>query len=406
MVVGVSELVEIPSDLKILVVDSAASFRDLMGVILKKLGFRNVTFAIDAPSALRSLRSGEYGFVVCDRNLEQCSGMELLKEIRENPEFERVPFLMMAAGIPKEDVVLASEMGIDGYLKKPFVINDVSARLTVAMTRFRDPENPESHFEEARRAFSSGRYEEAEALYGEIKKKNPASARATVGVARCARVTGNLVLAEATLKRAIELNPMYVHAYHDLGVVYLQLGRIDDALVAFGKAIDISPSNPIRYESVAEILMENQRWVEAETYLMRAVKLELAFPNLYALLGKALFAQKKSEKAVEYFYKALRNQPENTSFMNSLGISLKALGRYEEALEHYNKALKLRPSDSKILFNKALCLVGMKEWERARKVCAQVLKVDPSFDKARAKVDEINKLEAAEKTAAEAAKQP
>lgn len=392
-----SELVEIPSDLSILVVDSAASFRDLMGVILRKLGFREITFAVDASSALRVLRAGKTGFMICDRNLDQCSGMELLKEIRENPEFERVPVLMMAAGIPKEDVVLASELGIDGYLKKPFVINDVSSRLTVAMTRFRDPENPEHVFEEARQAYVAGRYEEAEFHYEKIRQKFPNSARALVGTARCARATGSLAVAESVLKRAVELNPMYVHGYHELGVLYLQLNRVEEALESFGKAIDISPSNPIRYESIAEILMEKQRWIDAEVYLMRAVKLELAFPNLYALLGKSLFAQKKSEKAIEYFRKALKSQPENTSFLNSLGISLKAIGKYEEAVENYNKALKLRPADVKILFNKALCLVSMKEWERARKVCHQILKVEPSFDKARSKIEEIDKAESIEK---------
>ncbi len=393
-----SELIEISSDLPVLVVDSAASFRDLIGMILKKLGFRNVSFSIDAVSALQYLRKEKFGFMICDRNLAQCSGMELLKEIRENVEFERIPFLMMAAGIPKEDVVLASELGIDGYLKKPFVINDVSARLTVAITRFRDPENPEALFENARQTLAMGHYEQAEAIYQDIKKRIPNSARATAGTARCARAAGNLAVAEASFKRAIEMNPMYVHAYHELGVVYLQLDRIDDALIYFEKAISISPSNPIRYESIAEILMEKQRWQDAENYLMKAVKLELAFPNLYALLGKALFAQKKNEKAIEYFHRALNSQPNNTSFLNSLGISLKAVGKYEDAIDNYNKALKLRPSDVKILFNKALCLVSMKEWERARKTCLQILKFDPSFDKAKTKMEEIDKLENTEKS--------
>jgi tetratricopeptide (TPR) repeat protein len=391
-----AEMLEISNTLPILVVDPVASFRELMGVILRKLGFQAIFFAIDSSSALQVLRTKKIGFVICDRNLPQCSGMEFLKEIREMVELERVPFMMMSGEIPKEDVVLASEFGIDGYLKKPFVINDVTARLTASLARFQDPANPEHQFEAARKSFRAQRYEEAEKIYHDIRSANPASARSLVGVARCFRFRGNLVEAEAVLLTAIKQNPLYVHAYHDLGVVYLQLERVDDALASFAKAIEISPSNPIRYESIAEILMERNRHAEAEKYLMKAIKLELAFPNLYALLGKALFSQKKTEKAIEFLSKALQQQPNNTSFMNSLGICMKAQGKFDSAIECYNKALKIRPSDTKILFNKVLCLVSMKEWDRCRKVIAIILKIDPSFEKAHAKLKEIDHLEAME----------
>jgi tetratricopeptide (TPR) repeat protein len=392
-----SEMLEISGELPILVIDSVASFRDLMSMILKKLGFRSIFFAIDAGFALQVLRSQKIGLIICDRNLPQCSGMELLKEIREMAELERMPFMMMSGDIPKEDVVLASEFGIDGYLKKPFVINDVTARLTASLARFQDSSNPEHMFEAARKSFRAEKYEEAEQIYLEVRKINPASARSFVGIARCHRFRGNLAEAAVALNAAIKQNPMYVHAYHDLGIVHLQAGKVEEALAAFSKAVEISPSNPIRYESIAEILMERGRYAEAEKYLMKAIKLELAFPNLYALLGKAFFAQKKTDKAIEFITKALQQQPNNTSFLNSLGICMKAEGRFDAAVDCYNKALKQRPSDTKILFNKALCFVSMKEWERARKVIAQILKVDPSFDKAHSKLKEIGQLENAAK---------
>lgn len=396
------EILEISGEMPILVIDSVASFRDLMGMILKKLGFRHIVFAIDASFALQILKTQKIGLIICDRNLPQCSGMEFLKEIRELVDLERMPFMMMSGDIPKEDVVLASEFGIDGYLKKPFVINDVTARLTASLARFQDPSNPEHLFEAARKSFRAENYDEAEQIYRDVRKINPASARSYVGIARCHRFRGNLAEAEGALNAAIKQNPMYVHAYHDLGIVHLQAGNIDDALVAFSKALEISPSNPIRYESIAEILMERSRHAEAEKYLMKAIKLELAFPNLYALLGKAFFAQKKIDKAIEFISKALQQQPNNTSFLNSLGICMKAQGRFDAAVDCYNKALKQRPSDTKILFNKALCFVSMKEWDRARKVIAHILKIDPNFDKANSKLHEIDQLESAEKSAAAA----
>jgi Flp pilus assembly protein TadD len=390
-----AEFIEISSNMIFLIVDDVASYREVMMHILKKLGFKNILQALDAPFALSVLHSEKVDFVISERSLKRCTGMEFLKEIRESPELERIPFMMMAGDISKEDIALASEFGVDGYLKKPFVINDVSQRLSNCMQRYADPENLEYQFDRARKAYNAGQNEDALTLYQALLTKLPKSARVFTGMARCFRSLGDLGGAERLLKEAIGHNPLYVHAHHDLGLVYLQKERTEQALQCFSKAIDLSPGNPIRYESVADLLMAKDRFEDAERYLMRAVKLELAYPALYAQIGKALFAQKKNDKAIEYFQKALKEQPNNTSFLNSLGICMKAMGRLEESINCYNQALKLRPSDTKILFNKVLCLVGMKEWDRARKTCQQILKYDPTFEKARSKAAEIDKLEAA-----------
>jgi tetratricopeptide (TPR) repeat protein len=389
------EYIEISSNMVFLIVDDVASYREVMMHILKKLGFKNILQALDAPYALNVLRNEKVDFVISERSLKRCTGMEFLKEIRESPELERIPFMMMAGDISKEDIALASEFGVDGYLKKPFVINDVSQRLSNCMQRYADPENLENLFDKARRAYNAGQYDTALAQYQALQIKLPKSARVLTGMARSFRAMGDLSGAERLLKDAIAHNPLYVHAHHDLGLVYLQKDRTEQALECFSKAIDLSPGNPVRYESVADLLMNKERYEDAERYLMRAVKLELAYPALYAQIGKALFAQKKNDKAVEYFQKALREQPNNTSFINSLGICMKAVGRLEDAINYYNQALKQRPSDTKILFNKVLCLVGMKEWDRARKTCQQILKFEPTFEKARAKLQEIDKLEEA-----------
>jgi two-component system, chemotaxis family, chemotaxis protein CheY len=102
------DFVELSSDLEILVIDEAQTFRESLSALLKTMGFRKITGSSDGLSALQIMKEKEIGFVICEKNLRQMSGMELLREIRENSEFRRVPFLMMCTEIPKEDVVLAS----------------------------------------------------------------------------------------------------------------------------------------------------------------------------------------------------------------------------------------------------------------------------------------------------------
>ena len=382
-----------------MLIDETPTYREGLQNILRTLGYRNLVSLSDAHSALSIMRSEQVGFIICERNLKSVSGIEFLREVRESPDFPRVPFMMMSGDIAKEDVLLAAEFGIDSFLKKPFVLKDVSSRISQCIQRFQDATSTEFIFEEARELFAQANYKKALELYAKIMTLSPSSARARVAMARCYRAIQDFEQAETKLKDAINLNSMYVHAFHELGLVYLQKKQNDEALKNFNAAIELSPNNPIRYETVADILMKMQKWEEAEEYLMKAVKLELVYPVLYSNLGKVLFAQKKTDKAAKFFEKALVKEPDNTSYLNSLGICYKDLGKFREAIDSYNLALKYRPSDTKILFNKALCLMQMTDYERATKVLNLILKADPGYDKAKSKLSEIQRIQGENKSA-------
>lgn len=392
--VKMNQMIEMPPDMYFLIVDDSPTIREALAGILKTLGYRNINLCIDAGTALEIMKRQTVGLVICNRNLRQVSGMEFLKEIRETPEIKRAPFMMMASEIPKEDVMFASELGVDGYLKIPFVMRDVSTRISGCIARYREASNLEIQFEEARLLYVAGKFDAAKNTYQTILKSAPRSARVRVGLARALKGMDKMKEAEEVLLEAIKVNAVYVHAHHELGMIYLHLDKIDMALKYFDSAIHLSPSNPIRYETISDLLMRNSKFKEAEDYLMKAVKLELAYPVLFAQLGKSLFSQKKVHNALKFFEKALVQQPDNTSFMNSMGICMKEIGRFEEAVTCYNRALKLRPSDTKILFNKALCFLQMKEYDRSRKTLNQILKVEPDFEKAAAKLKEIDRIEA------------
>lgn len=388
-----SNFIELSPDISFLVVDTSSTMREGVMQCLKKMGFLKVFQAMDGMSAIELLKRETVGFIICDRYLDKMSGMEFLKELRETPELGRAPFMMMAGEIPKEDILFAAEFGIDGYLKKPFVLKDVSVRIAACVERFNSPNSSEAKFENARILYLKGSYEEALTCYTEMLGQMPQSARAKVGKARCERALGREEEAEKTLLESIEVNSMYVHAHHELGLIYLQRKDIEKAKTCFAKAIELSPQNPIRYEAIADILMRNQQFEQAEEYLTKAVKLELAYPVLFEQLGKALFAQKKLERAYRYFEKALAIQPNNVSFLNSMGICMKEQGKFEEALKFYNQALKFRSDDTKVLFNKVLCLIQLNEYDRARKICLQILTISPNYEKAKKKIEEIDALE-------------
>jgi tetratricopeptide (TPR) repeat protein len=384
-----TKYIELAPETKFLLVDEGQGIRDALAMGLRSMGLKHTLHAKDAHSAMKILESLEVNFVICDRGLRNVSGIEFLREVRECPYLANIPFLMMAPEITKEEIALASEFGIDGYLQKPFAMRELSTKISAAMARYLDPVKPEKQFDAARKAMCEANYTAAIEMYKQLQAKFPDSARTRVGLARCYHSLGRDGDAQAELESAIDRNPNYVHAYHQLGVLHLANGHVQKALVNFDAAINLSPLNPIRYEAIGEILIREKNFEGAEDYLSRAIKLELAYPNIFSQLGKVLFSQKKMDKAIKYFEKALVYEPSNTSFLNSLGICMKEIGRYDDALKYYNIALKISQSDTKVLFNKSLCLIQMNEIDRARKTLRSILAIDPGYDKAQEKLEQL-----------------
>jgi DNA-binding response OmpR family regulator len=87
-------------------------------------------YASDAKAALDALSAGEVDILLLDWDLSGAvSGLDLLKAVRKNPGTSRVRVLMVSGRARTEDEVLALESGADDYLRKPFHVEVLLARL-------------------------------------------------------------------------------------------------------------------------------------------------------------------------------------------------------------------------------------------------------------------------------------
>ena len=106
--------------MKILVVDDFSTMRRIVKNLLKQLGYENIDEAEDGEQALAKLRANRFQFVVSDWNMPNMTGIELLKNVRNDPELKSLPFLMVTAEAEKEKVVEAIKAGVNNYIIKPF----------------------------------------------------------------------------------------------------------------------------------------------------------------------------------------------------------------------------------------------------------------------------------------------
>ncbi len=106
--------------MKILVVDDFSTMRRIIRILLKQLGFENIEEAEDGQEAFSKLKDEKYHFIVCDRNMPNMTGIELLQNVRCDPELKSLPFLMVTAESEKEKVIEAIKSGVNNYIIKPF----------------------------------------------------------------------------------------------------------------------------------------------------------------------------------------------------------------------------------------------------------------------------------------------
>jgi CheY-like chemotaxis protein len=107
--------------------------RGLVCNILKhQLGAERILQAIHGVEALKLLKSHKVDIILCDYNMPQMDGAELLKRVRADKRLKNTPFLMMTAESDRQKILTAAKLGVSEYLVKPFNGNQLEERLRAA----------------------------------------------------------------------------------------------------------------------------------------------------------------------------------------------------------------------------------------------------------------------------------
>jgi two-component system chemotaxis response regulator CheY len=113
-----------PDSTRILVVDDMPSLRELLKAHLRRIGFKNIVEAKDGQEAYQLLISSKsvgtsFDLVVCDWNMPNMTGLELLKVVRAVDIWKKLPFLLLTTESEKGKVMEAISSGVNNYMVKP-----------------------------------------------------------------------------------------------------------------------------------------------------------------------------------------------------------------------------------------------------------------------------------------------
>jgi len=124
-------MLEMKRKARILVVDDDSQILDMLKCTLEEEGY-DVDVAADGKSALALLPKHKPDLVLLDIRMPDLDGYQVLEFIRENSE---VPVIMLTGVVEPISVYQSVNLGADDYVRKPFHIRELVARIKNKLKR-------------------------------------------------------------------------------------------------------------------------------------------------------------------------------------------------------------------------------------------------------------------------------
>jgi two-component system chemotaxis response regulator CheY len=106
----------------LLIVDDSATIRQQVSDALSPHGF-HVEEASDGNLGLARIKNGGIDCVICDINMPNMNGIEMVAEVKQLPEFAELPIIMLTTEAARELIQKAKSAGASGWIVKPFKID-------------------------------------------------------------------------------------------------------------------------------------------------------------------------------------------------------------------------------------------------------------------------------------------
>ena len=261
-------------------------------------------------------------------------------------------------------------------------------------------------------AHKAGKAQEADRYYTAILKVQPKHPEANHNMGVLAVAIGKVEEALPFFKTALDVNPSMTQFWISYIEALIKLDRIADAEAVFGQAISNGiksdefdkldsrlaelgkglevnsatfekPQEPSA-EQIQSLIKQYSRGQYSQA-LNKASQLLQHFPksiDLYNIVGAINKKLGKLEEAIQACEKALSIEPEYAEGYNNMGIILKNQGDLEKATQAYKKAISLKPNFAEAYGNMGAILQEQGKLEKAAQAYKKAISLKPNFAEA------------------------
>ena len=203
----------------------------------------------------------------------------------------------------------------------------------------------------------------------------------------------------------LKVQPKHPDANHNMGVLAVDVGKVQEALPFFKTALEANPNTTQFWLSYIDALIKLDKLADAKAVLDQAKdkgakgegfdkleqRLERVEPSettisqnqdpsedqLQPLIN--LYSQGQYQQTLDQASQLLQKFQNSAALHNICGVSNKMLWRYGAAIDSYKQALKINPSDADICYNMGICLKQKGDLDSAIETFKQALKINPYY---------------------------
>jgi two-component system, chemotaxis family, chemotaxis protein CheY len=362
------------ADKHLLVVDDQSQMRDMIRVMLKNNGYTQLMFAESGNQAMRTLARHPMDLIITDWNMPNMTGIELLKQIKGDPNRFTTPVMMVSDERAADKVRFAVEEGADGFLVKPFNERDLIRSVETALAKGVPKDELEKRIIEMQRLKLSKDYRKALELGAEILKVRK-SPKVAMLICECLyqveeydRAISMIADTDAKGRSSQQTNL--------LGKIHLSLGQYSQGIQALEAAVAMNPLNHDRKIDLAGACFAAGKVEEAERVILGIVNAQPTDLNLVGI-AQLYLDQGQVDKAGGYLKQTVDPIKETVPVFNNYAVALRQADRLEDATDIYRKCLKI-DSDSDVLhYNLAVLYVKSNKLKEAKEAVHNALQLKP-----------------------------
>ncbi len=215
-------------------------------------------------------------------------------------------------------------------------------------------------------------------LRAAIEQAAPTRAEYYFDLAEALRNDGQADQAEPIYREALRRDPAFEPAMQKLGMTLRQLGRASEAIDVLRRAVAVD-NRAITWNELGLSYQAAGQVAGATAALEKAIMIDPDFAEAYNNLGIIRFGGGEAAQAELSFREAIRIRPDYADAHGNLGNLLAAKGDLSGAEDHFCSSLRLRPDDANTHYNYAMALGQGQRFDEAQRELEEALRLDPNL---------------------------
>ncbi|HBB15551.1 MAG TPA: hypothetical protein DCZ97_00595 [Syntrophus sp. (in: bacteria)] len=162
---------------------------------------------------------------------------------------------------------------------------------------------------------------------------------------------------------SIRISPSYMPPYVNLGLMQMELGMLEEAMICFSEALKIKPGDGDALFAIGNLYLKKGLWDKAIVQYRMALNEKPSDSTLHNNLGLALTRRGDVDQAIRSYQTAIQLDPEHAGAHNNLAMLLMGEGNNREAVDHFRQAIGYQPDywNAHFQLAKLLSLEGLAD---------------------------------------------